>query len=139
MRYVKRSNRLEYFLVTKAQFWMRLRARGYHEKFLGPIFEAISFADRWKFLHLNANIASTLKKSLASPLPAVTLAITLPHTQKIRMMEVQRALILVNERSLTKIKEVPEVVRTARFLHAQSMGRSLGAALLDFHHPRRGS
>ena len=70
---------------------------------------------------------------------AVALEITLPHTQRIRMMGVQRALILVSERSLTKIKDVPEVVRTARFLHAQSMGRSLGAALLDFHYPRRGS
>eukprot|EP01050_Picozoa_sp_SAG11_P020556 SAG11_NODE_3486_length_2418_cov_3.728762_1_plen_113_part_00 len=47
--------------------------------------------------------------------------------------------ILVSERSLTKIHDVPDVVRTARFLHAQSMGLSLGAWLLDFHYPRRGS
>ena len=139
MRYVKRSSRIEYFLTTKARFWTRLRARGYPEKFLGPIFARIVYADRWKFLHFTAQLTSALKQPRVRPTPAATLAMTLPHTQRVSMMEVQQALILVSERSLTKIYEVPDVLRTARYLCAKSMGRNLGAHLLDFHYPRRGS
>eukprot|EP01050_Picozoa_sp_SAG11_P020568 SAG11_NODE_3490_length_2415_cov_3.409758_2_plen_300_part_00 len=137
MRYIKRSSDIEYFLVTRSQFWSRLRARGYPEKFLGPIFERIVYADRWRFLHCTAILTAALKQPRVSPNPPVaTLAITLPYTQRLTLMEVQQALILVSDRSLTKISEVPHVLRTARYLLAQSMGRSLGAHLLDFQYPR---
>eukprot|EP01050_Picozoa_sp_SAG11_P028174 SAG11_NODE_7434_length_1144_cov_1.400000_1_plen_342_part_01 len=106
MRYIKRSSQIEYFLVTKAHFWSRLRARGYPERFLKPIFERVVYSDRWRFLHYTAMLTKALKQPQVSPAPpAATLAITLPYTQRLTLMEVQQALILVSDRSLTKISE----------------------------------
>ena len=59
-------------------------------------------------------------------------ALTLLRTQRLDAMELQRVLLLCNERWLARNESVPLVVRQARFVLARSTVGKL-SALLSFH------
>ena len=65
----------------------------------------------------------------------VTLALTLPYTQRTDAMKVERALFSTSKRLLVENDTVPEVLRTARFRLAQKMGTKLGQQLLTTRFP----
>ena len=66
---------------------------------------------------------------------ALTLALTLPYTQRTDAMKVERTLFSTSKRLLVENDTVPEVLRTARFRLARKMGTKLGQQLLTTRFP----
>eukprot|EP01052_Picozoa_sp_SAG31_P043897 SAG31_NODE_7467_length_1681_cov_8.587863_3_plen_210_part_00 len=54
LRYAKRSNSPLAFAEVRLQFARRLLSRGYPPEFLQPLFDAVSFNDRWQQLLVKA-------------------------------------------------------------------------------------
>ena len=136
IRLVKRSSLLNYFLADRANFYRRLRARKFGHSILQKEFAKISWSDRWKFLHFNP-AKKRLGRTQNNPKDAgpVTLALTLPYTQRTAALHVERALFSTSKRLLVENDKVPETLRTARYRLAQKMGTKLGQQLLTTRFP----
>ena len=128
IRYVKRSSAYLAFASLRLEFIRRLTVRGYQAAFLQPIFDRVDYANRERYL--TPRVATPLSDS-----PAVV-ALTLPRTQRLDAMELQRVLFLCSERWLARNESVPLVVRQARFVLARSTVGKLSALLLDYRFPR---
>ena len=113
---------------VRLEFIRRLTVRGYQAAFLQPIFDRVDYANRERYL--TPRVATPLSDS-----PAVV-ALTLPRTQRLDAMELQRVLFLCSERWLARNESVPLVVRQARFVLARSTVGKLSALLLDYRFPR---
>ena len=136
IRLVKRSSRLGYFLADRANFYRRLRARKFGHTILQKMFATISWSERWTYLHYNP-ATKRIGRTRMNPMNEgpVTLALTLPYTQRTDAMKVERALFSTSKRLLVENDTVPEVLRTARFRLAQKMGTKLGQQLLTTRFP----
>ena len=129
LRYAKRSSAFLAFDSVQRAFIRRLLERGYKPAYLQPIFDEVSFDDRWHFLA--KRVATTREPDR----PAVV-ALTLPNTQKVDAMKLRRVLFTCAERWLTTNEAVPLEVRQASFTLARTTIGKLAALLIDYRFPR---
>ena len=141
IRLVKRSSRLSYFLESRSKFYERLRARYYGHTFLQTEFARVSWCDRRQFLHLNPAAAQSSKRNrMISQADPVTLAVTLPYTQRTATLKVEQELFSISKRLLIEnTDKVPDELRSARFRLARKMGNKIGQKLLTARFPREDS
>ena len=92
-------------------------------------FDEIGFDDRWHYL------AQRVAPRELTDGPAVV-ALTLPNTQKVAAMELQRVLFSCAERWLTTNEAVPLEVRQASYTVARTTVGKLAALLIDYCFPR---
>ena len=130
IRYAKRSSAFAAFDAVRRTFILRLTARGYTAAFLQPIFDDVSFSDRWRYLTPRPPDAAQPTDS-----PAVV-ALTLPYTQRLDAMELQRVLFSCSRRWLAENEAVPTAVSSARFILARTTVGKLSSLLLDYRFPR---
>jgi hypothetical protein len=70
----------------------------------------------------------------------VTLAVTLPYTQRTATLKVEQELFSISKRLLIEnTNTVPDELRSARFRLARKMGNKIGQKLLTARFPREDS
>jgi hypothetical protein len=137
MRIVKRNSTELRFLQHRELFRFRLLARGYSRKFIGEAFSTVTYDDRHKFLY-ERHLAAKEKDSTATEenIAPALIALSLPHSQRADALGITQAIFSARSEYLTGVNTVPEVLRTATFLHARKSGMKLGSLLLDYRYPR---
>ena len=139
IRIAKRNTSELLFRQHRELFRCRLLARGYAHKFIGSVFSRVNYADRYEFL-FRRHEAQKLKSSIAltteNKTPAL-IALSLQHSQRADALGIARAIFSAKSKFLLESYGVPEVLRTATFIHARKAGVKLGDILIDFRYPRQ--
>ena len=104
--------------------------------FIGEAFSTVAYADRHKFLY-ERHLAAKEKDSTATDenIAPALIALSLPHSQRADALGITQAIFSARSEYLTGVNTVPEVIRTATFLHARKSGLKLGSLLLDYQVP----
>jgi hypothetical protein len=97
----------------------------------------VTYADIHKFLY-ERHLAAKEKDSTATNenIASALIALSLPHSQRADALGITHAIFSARSEYLTSVNTVPEVIRTATFLHARKSGLKLGSLLLDYRYPR---
>jgi hypothetical protein len=137
LSFVMRNSTELRFLQHRDLFRFRLLARSFSRKFIGEAFSTVAYAYRHKFLY-ERHLAAKEKDSTATEenIAPALIALSLPHSQRADALGITQAIFSARSEYLTGVNTVPEVIRTATFLHARKSGLKLGSLLLDYRYPR---
>lgn len=130
IRYVKRSNQEVYFLDIRQAFAERLIRRGYNPQTLQPVFDSVSFTDRWKRLDLKPKPQSANDPTIGP----VVCALTLPNAQRLSALGAQQALLSCSQIWLHENRSVPIEVRQLRFIVARRTVGKLSSLILNYRY-----
>jgi hypothetical protein len=141
IRIAKRNTSELIFMQHRELFRHRLLARGYQHKFIGSIFSRVKYADRYKFLferHEAAKYKSSMSLQTDTEIrtPAL-IALSLQHSQRADALGIAQAIFSVKSEFLLEQYGVPEVLRTATYIHARKSGVKLGDVLIEYRYPRQ--
>ena len=141
IRIAKRNTSELIFMQHRELFRHRLLARGYQHKFIGSIFSRVKYADRYKFLferHEAAKYKSSMSLQTDTEIrtPAL-IALSLQHSQRADALGIAQAIFSAKSEFLLEQYGVPEVLRTATYIHARKSGVKLGDVLIEYRYPRQ--